>query len=197
MRRCPGQLRDDGLTLLGEDLLLCLGKALLHLHLLTKVGEDADRPDRGRTLIEEGRRQRNRYAPTTPLEDLRAQPLHTALPDLNEAHDVVSNALRIKRADVAADDLRHGDPVDAFSRGVGQENAPRHIGAHDGVDGRIDDALQKVLGLVQLVLDFALRRDVTERTEDDPSSRSTELKLTLRTAISPLFLLIRTSTFCG
>ena len=43
------------------------------------------------------------------------------------------------------------------------------------------------------------RSAVTSRNvqRTTPSSRSTELKFTLRMAISPVFRLMRTSTFCG
>jgi hypothetical protein len=64
VRRGARELGDDGLPLLREDLVLRLLELLLHAHLLAKVGEDADGPDRHFPLVDERRRQEDRDALT-------------------------------------------------------------------------------------------------------------------------------------
>ena len=60
VRRGAGELGDDGLTLLREDLLLRLLEPLLHAHLLAKIGEDADAADGGLALEDERAGERDR-----------------------------------------------------------------------------------------------------------------------------------------
>ena len=52
--------------------------------------------------------------------------------------------------------------------GFARRMLPLHVGAHDGVHGGVDDALQEVLRLAELGLDRALRGHVAERAEDGP-----------------------------
>ena len=89
----PGELGDDRLALLREDLLLRLREALLHPHLLAEVGEDADGPDRLVALVEQRRRQRDGRAPPR-VEHLGAQALDAPAARADEAHHVLARRPR-------------------------------------------------------------------------------------------------------
>ncbi len=166
MRGGAGELGDDRLPFLREQLLLGGLEALLHPHLLAEIGEDADAADRRLAFVDERTGEGDRQVLAERVDDLRLQPLDPSAPGTDHPHDLLRGARRVETARVAADDLVRGLAVDALGGAVEEHDATAEVGADDRVDGRVDDALEEVLRLDELGLDLALTGDVAEAAED-------------------------------
>src|SRR5262249_39645910 len=146
--RCrTGELRDDGLTLLIEQLLLRLLQALLHTHLFAKVREEADASDRALAFVEESARERDRDLVSLQVDDHDLQSSDPAAAGLDRPHDLFGRTLWIQRTNVGADDVGGQLSVDSLRGAVEEHDSAAHVGADDRVERRVDDALEKLLRL--------------------------------------------------
>ena len=152
------------------------------MHALAQVGEDADAADglspSRMSAAESSTGTLSPLESTTSVRSPSRRPAPLRIERMISLATLSGYISRTSEPSIAR--LRPGE--DALGRPVEEQDAPLHVGADDGVDGRVDDALEEVLRLFQLGLDGALLVTSRKLQRTAPSSRRTELNVRFKMA---------------
>src|SRR5512140_311870 len=167
VRRGARQGDDDRVALGLLQAVLGVRQLALELHPLAQVGEDAHRRDLALALVEDGRRHVDRDALAALPDDLVAGDAQPAVAALFRAaqphHQLARHAGRVELPDVQVPErLLRGVAAELLRALVEEDDLPLQVRGDDGVDGRVDEALEELLGLHQLLGRLAGRGDVAE-----------------------------------